>query len=217
MSIADGWGHQPGESERNLDNLFVMTVLAIEYSLSSPDGALACGDNNTGNADEFADQVTLQVSDHLGVLIGEDLHLELWGNLHVWIHLVIVVRPVDSLDGGLKDLNEIAWIVSETSDQHLIEGVEMLHLNFEEVLAPLRVTLELLSVDEGVVHLSLPDEVHELIFELSKTLLVLITHVVLGIDQILISEVDLISVECHLFKLFILGGTNLIHLINILR
>jgi hypothetical protein len=39
---------------------------------------------------------------------------------------------------------------------------------------------------------------HEFIFGLSKTLLVLVAHVSISVDQVLISEVDLVSVKSHL-------------------
>ena len=76
--------------------------------------------------------------------------------------------------------------------------MEMLHVDLEEILASLGISLELFSVHEDVVHLGLPDEVHEFVFGLRKTLLVLVAHIIIRIDQILISEVDLVSVKSHL-------------------
>ena len=79
--------------------------------------------------------------------------------------------------------------------------MEMLHVDLEEKLTSLGIALELFSVDEDVVHLGLTDEVHEFVFGLRKTLLVLVAHIIVGIDQILISVVDLVSVESHIIFL----------------
>ena len=130
-----------------------------------------------------------------------DLHLELWSDLHIWVHLVVVIGPIDSLNSRLENLDVITWVVSEALDQHIIKGVEVVHINLEEVLASLGIALELFSVDKNVVHLGLPNEMHEFIFGLSKTLLVLVAHVSVSIDQVLISEVNLVSVKSHLIFL----------------
>ena len=79
--------------------------------------------------------------------------------------------------------------------------MEMLHINFNEILASLGIALQLFSVNKNVVHLSLSDEMHEFIFGLRKTLLVLVAHVSVSVDQVLISEVDLVSVKSHLIFL----------------
>jgi hypothetical protein len=97
--------------------------------------------------------------------------------------------------------------------------MEMLHVNLEEVFAPLSIALQLFPIDKDIVDLGLPDEVHKLVLLLRQTLLVLVPQIVLGVYQILIGEVYLISVECHLIflKIYYCGGRNLINHINILR
>jgi len=69
LPIANRWGNCSCESEWNIHNLLMATVTALEYSLSSPNGTLTGTDNNSGKADKFTNQVTLQISEHLGILI----------------------------------------------------------------------------------------------------------------------------------------------------
>lgn len=176
-------------------------VAALEHSLSGPNGTLTSRDNNSGKANQFTNQITLQISEHLGVLIRVDLYLELGGDLHVWVHLIVVIGPIDSLDGRLENLDVITWVVSEAFHQHVVEGVEVLHVHLQEVLSSLGIALELFSVYKNVVHLGLPDEMHKFVFGLGKTLLVLVAHVSVSIDQVLISEVNLVSVKSHLIFL----------------
>ena len=127
-----------------------------------------------------------------------NLYLELGRNFHVWVHLIVVIGPVNSFDGRLENFDVIAGVISEALDEHIIESVEVVHVHLQEVLSSLRVTLQLFSVHEHVIHLGFPDEMHEFIFGLSKTLLVLVAHVSISVDQVLISEVDLVSVKSHL-------------------
>jgi hypothetical protein len=95
----------------------------------------------------------------------------------------------------------------------------VLHVHLQEIFTSLGIALELFSVHKHVVYLSLSNEVHEFIFGLRKTLLVLVAHIIGSIDQILISEVDLVSVKSHLIflKIYYCGGRNLFIHINILR
>ena len=130
-----------------------------------------------------------------------NLHLELGRNFHVWVHLIIVIGPINCLDCRLENLNVIAGVISEALDEHIIESMQVVHVDLEEVLSSLRVALELFSIHEHVVHLGFPDEMHEFIFGLRKTLLVLVAHVSVSVDQVLISEVDLVSVKSHLIFL----------------
>jgi len=69
LSIANRWGNCSGESEWNFHDLLMATVTALEHSLSSPNGTLTGTDNNSGKADKFTNQVTLQISEHLWILI----------------------------------------------------------------------------------------------------------------------------------------------------
>ena len=79
--------------------------------------------------------------------------------------------------------------------------MQVVHVHLQEVLSSLRVALELFSVHENVVHLGFPYEMHEFIFGLRKTLVVLVAHINVSVDQVLISEVDLVSVKSHLIFL----------------
>jgi hypothetical protein len=198
LSITDGWSNGSGKTKWNLHNLLVAAVGAAEDSLSGPDGALACGNNDTGNGDEFTYQITLKISEHLWVLIGVNLNLESRGGLHIWVHLIVVIGFVYNFNSRLENFDEIIWIISEIFHQDVVKSVKVLHVNFDEIFTPLSITLKLFSVNKNIVHLGLPDEVHEFIFGLSKTLLVCVTHISLKVDQILVREVDLVSVESHL-------------------
>jgi hypothetical protein len=198
LSITDCWGNGSCETEWNLNNLLVAAVGACEHSFSCSDGTFACGNDNTGNGDEFTYQITLKISEHLWVLIGMNLNLESWGNLHIWVHLIVVISFVNNFNSRLENFDEIIWIISEIFHQDIVKSVKVLHVNFNKIFTPLSIALKLFSVNKNIVHLGLPDEMHEFIFGLSKTLLVCVTHVSLSVDQILISEVDLVSVESHL-------------------
>ena len=119
----------------------------------------------------------------------------------MWVHLIVVIGPINCLDCRLENLNVIAGVISEALDEHIIESMQVVHVDLEEVLSSLRVALELFPIHEHVVHLGFPDEMHEFIFGLRKTLLVLVAHVSVSVDQVLISEVDLVSVKSHLIFL----------------
>ena len=130
-----------------------------------------------------------------------NLHLELGRNFHVWVHLVVVIGPINCFHCRLENLNVIAGVISEALNQYIVERMQVVHVHLQEVLSSLRVALELFSVHENFVHLGFPDEMHEFIFGLRKTLVVLVAHINVSVDQVLISEVDLVSVKSHLIFL----------------
>lgn len=132
------------------------------------------------------------------MLVRLNLHLELWSYLHVWVSLIVIVGPVDCFDSRLKNFDVVSWVISEALYQHIIKSMQVVHVHLKEVIASLSIALELFSVYKNIVYLSLSDEMHKFILGLGKTLLVLIAHVNICIDQILISEINLVSVKCHL-------------------
>ena len=82
-------------------------------TFSGSDITLTCGSNNTGNADEFPDEVALQISDHDWVFITMNLQLELRAFLHIRVALIIVVNFIDGLDCGLKSFDVIRRLTFE--------------------------------------------------------------------------------------------------------
>ena len=108
--LTEGWSHSSGKTEVELNNLFMTTIGAGIHTLSGSDVALAGRCDNSGNANEFSDQVALEITDHYRILITVNLQLELWARLHVCIVLIIVVDLVNCFDGRLENFDVLSWI-----------------------------------------------------------------------------------------------------------
>ena len=127
-----------------------------------------------------------------------NLNLENWILLHIRVHIIIVLIPVDSGYSHLKHFDVVDGVISKDSNEHLIESLKMLHLNLEEVLTPLDVTLELLSVYECILYLCFLHKVHEFVFSLNETVGIVVATVI-GIDKILVCAVNLLSFKHLVF------------------
>ena len=129
-----------------------------------------------------------------------DLDLELRTCLHLRVCLVINIVLVDELHCLFEDWNVYVGFSLEVCDQGVVESNQVLHLHLQKEFASLGVLSELVSVDVGVPDLALSDEVDEFIL---GHLQVGPGHIVefLGVDQVLIGVVDLLSVHlsgCYL-------------------
>ena len=122
------------------------------------------------------------------------MDLEAWVLLHVRVFLVEDLRVVDDLDCALEGLGVFSGRVLEVLRQLLIECEKLGHFESQVVLASLDIVLELLSVNENVVLLGLPDEMHELVLGVVQGVLLLIALQVI-VNQILIRVIDLLAVK----------------------
>jgi hypothetical protein len=124
-----------------------------------------------------------------------NLYLEFWRWIEVWVGLIIEVSPVNGFDSCLEHLNVILWIRSEHLDEVVIETLEMFHLNFQRVQASLSVVLELVSVDEGILDLGLPHEMHEFVLGINQGGALEVLSVVRLVDEVLVTHVNLFTVH----------------------
>lgn len=161
---ADGWGRGLVEACADFLDELVAAFLANVDSFPRSDVGLAGGCDDTSHTNDFSHTIALEFSELLGVLVGLDLNLEFGGWLKIWVSFVIQVSLVDGLNGCLEDLDILLWIRSKVLDEVVIESLEVLHVNFEMVVASLRVALKLVPVDEGIRGLAFPNEVHEFVF-----------------------------------------------------
>ena len=116
-----------------------------------------------------------------------ELNLELRCWFKVWVSFIVEVVLVDGFDSGLEHLDEVVGPVAELGDQGIIEGYKVLHVHAQKVLASLCIALELFSVDIGASNLALPDEMHELVFNLSHFIVIVALLMVLSsVDQLLV-------------------------------
>lgn len=117
------------------------------------------------------------------------MHLELGALLHFDIIWLEYLRVVDYLGCTFERLDQLAGPLFELGGKALIECLQLGHVEFEEVIAALRVVSELFPVYVNVVLLRFPDEVHELVLRIVLVDLVLIV-LDFVIDQILVRVVD---------------------------
>jgi len=69
LVITNSWGNNSGESEWNINILFVLAVTAFENCSSCSDGGLTGGGDDTWNHNDLTDQVALKITEHGWVLI----------------------------------------------------------------------------------------------------------------------------------------------------
>ena len=104
------------------------------------------------------------------------MHLDL--KLRILLHVRVLhiedLRGVDDLHGALESLDVVGGRVFEILCQLLIEGKELRHFESEIVLASLDIILQLLPINEDVILLRLPDEVHKLVLGVMQGVLVLV-------------------------------------------
>lgn len=123
-----------------------------------------------------------------------NLYLEVGTWLHVWIHLIVVVDSVDGLDGLLEDFDIFNWTVPEDGDKLIVEGNEVLHFDFQVIVASLSIVFKLFSIDIDISYLGLSDKVHELVLSLEESVFVVLTASWVMIDEVLVRAVDCIAV-----------------------
>ena len=111
-----------------------------------------------------------------------NLNLELWCWFKVWVIFIVEVILVDGLDSRLEHSDVVGRSVAELSNQRIVKCNKVLHVHAQKVLASLCIALELFSVDKGVPNLALPDEVHELVLDLSHFMLVEECLVIASVD-----------------------------------
>ena len=182
----------------HLLNLDMAALLADEDGLPGSHVGLGGAGDDAGDADELTYQVALEIADHLRVLIGVDLHLELGSGLHVWVGLVIVVSLVDGFHGCLEYLDVLLGTVPESCGQPIVEGNEVLHVDSQVVVASLGVVLELFSVDVSIANLGFSHKMHEFVLSFDQAEVFIHGVWVIARNQILISVVNGFSLKTHI-------------------
>jgi len=105
---------------------------------------------------------------------------------------------IDNLDSSLERLDVVERVLSEVLCQLLVEGIKQTHVESEEMVPSESIILKLLSVNENVIFLGLLEEMHEFQLSLGERVL-LVVGLQLSVQQILVSVIDLLTFEVHLW------------------
>lgn len=161
LVVADSRSTAAIETEGNFLYFIVTTVAAFEYSLSCSDSSLTGGGDDTWDADEPADLVTMKLTEHSWYLLRVDLDLPFGSFLHIRIRGIEVISLVNSFNGGFEDLDVLDWVFSEAGHQVVIESCEVLHVDFYRVIAPPSIIFELFTINMSISIGGLSDEMHK--------------------------------------------------------
>ena len=135
----------------------------------------------------------MQLAQHLGVLVRVHLHLELGRLFEVEVLLVVDVVAIDDFDGRLENFDELRRSLAELCVEVLIEGLQVPHLDLDEVVAAKGVVLQLVTVDEEVVLLRVAQEVHKLQLGLLQVYFRLVAEAAVLVDEVLVCDENLVS------------------------
>lgn len=202
------------------------TVAALEDNFASFDVSLSGCCNDTWNYNKLTNEVALQISQHFGVLVTLNLHLEC-RRCEVSILSVVVVTLIDSVDcflelrrlkcereltTGRNSFGNFLTMVAIASSKLIKSSMLTLRkynpsfalfCNYSLFSNSISTTKANLPVNVGVSDLHLSDKMHENLLSLTQAHLAVVTltkglTLIELIHQLLVCVEDLLTVETHL-------------------